>query len=105
MTTKLPVPSGESVGETKHLYIISHPKYPGEYKVGISKTVKARLNVYQTSDTDRTYKFEVSHESHLFRETVKHIYDTFDNKHEWVSGVMEENRHAIVDFSKTGVSI
>ena len=100
LTTKLPVRLGESLGETKHVYIISHPNYPGEYKVGIAKNVKARLNAYQTSDPDRAYKLEFSHETHLFRETEKHIHDTFDNKHEWVSGEMAEIKRAIIEFSK-----
>lgn len=100
LTTKLPVLLGESLGETKHVYIISHPNYPGEYKVGIAKNVKARLNAYQTSDPDRAYKLEFSHETHLFRKTEKHIHDTFDNKHEWVSGDMKEIKREIVEFSK-----
>ena len=101
LTTKLPVRLGESLGETKHVYIISHPNYPGEYKVGIAKNVKARLNAYQTSDPDRAYKLEFSYETHLFRETEKHIHVTFDNKHEWVSGEVTEIKSAIIDFNET----
>ena len=41
---------------TKWVYVISHPKYKGEYKVGIAKYVENRLNSYQTSDPDRSYK-------------------------------------------------
>ncbi|MYD43792.1 MAG: hypothetical protein F4W90_07865, partial [Gammaproteobacteria bacterium] len=99
LTTKLPVRLGESLGETKHVYIISHPNYPGEYKVGIAKNVKARLNAYQTSDPDRAYKLEFSHETHLFRETEKHIHEEFDNKHEWVSGELSEIKREICEFS------
>ena len=102
LTTKLPVliRVGESLGETKHVYIVSHPNYPGEYKVGIAKNVKARLNAYQTSDPDRAYVLEFSYETHLFRETEKHIHDTFDNKHEWVSGDVAEIKREIVEFSE-----
>lgn len=101
LTTKLPVRLGESVGEAKHVYIISHPKYPGEYKVGIAKNVKARLNAYQTSDPDRAYRLEFSRLTHLFRETERHVHDTFDNKHEWVSGELAAIKRAISEFSDT----
>ena len=100
LTTKLPVRLGTAVGETKHVYIISHPKYPSEFKVGIAKNVKARLNAYQTSDPDRAYKLEFSHETHLFRETEQHIHEIFDNKHEWVTGDLEEIKKEICDFVK-----
>ena len=102
LTTKLPVrlDLGDAIGETKHVYIISHPNFPGEYKVGIAKNVRSRLNAYQTSDPDRAYKLEFSHETHLFRETEKHIHDTFDNKHEWVSGEIAEIKREIEGFGE-----
>lgn len=99
LTTKLPVRLRDSLGETKHVYIISHPNYPAEYKVGVAKNVKARLNAYQTSDPDRAYKLEFSHETHLYRETEKYIHDTFANKHEWVTGDIAEIKRKFCDFS------
>ncbi|MBC6409577.1 MAG: GIY-YIG nuclease family protein, partial [Ekhidna sp.] len=39
----------------KYVYIISHPQYEGEYKVGIASNVKSRLNSYQTADPERSY--------------------------------------------------
>lgn len=103
LTTKLPVRRDleSAVGETKYVYVVSHPNYPGEYKVGIAKNVKSRLNAYQTSDPDRAFKLEFSHETHLFRETEKHIHETFENKHEWVSGDIMEIQRAIVDFNSS----
>ena len=68
----------------KYIYIISHPKYPGEYKVGIASDYKSRLNSYQTSDPDRKYKVEWKIKTPLFRKAEKHIHQTFENKHEWV---------------------
>ena len=102
LTTKIPVRLDvrSTVGETKYVYIISHPNYPGDYKVGIAKDVKSRLNAYQTSDPDRAYKLEFSHETHLYRETEKHVHTVFDNKHEWVRGDLPAIRKAIVNFSK-----
>ncbi|MCY4418983.1 MAG: hypothetical protein OXB93_03940 [Cytophagales bacterium] len=35
---------GVDYREKKHVYVISHPKYPGEYKVGIAKDLKATLS-------------------------------------------------------------
>ena len=45
--------------EKKYVYIISHPKYEGEYKVGIASNVQRRLKSYQTSDPAREYKHGV----------------------------------------------
>ena len=71
--------------ETKYVYVISHPLYRGEYKVGIAKDVKSRLNSYQTSDPRREYKLEFKYETPWYRELEKHIHHKFDNNHEWVS--------------------
>ena len=72
--------------EQKYVYVISHPNYPGEYKVGIAKNWQSRLNSYQTSDPERQYKMEFKMETPWFRETERYIHDKFDNKHEWVTG-------------------
>ena len=77
---------GNDYQETKFVYVISHPEYPGEYKVGIAKNWKSRLNAYQTSDPNRQYKVEFTHQTPLFRETEKYIHNLFPNKHEWVQG-------------------
>ena len=76
--------------ERKFVYVISHPNFPGEYKVGIAKNWKTRLNSYQTSDPERQYKIEYRIETPWFRETEKHIHDVFPNKHEWVQGELGE---------------
>ena len=86
--------------ERKFVYVISHPSYPGEYKVGIAKNWKARLNAYQTSDPDRQYKIEFSLETPRFRETEKYIHDVFPNKHEWVQGKLSEITAKIKSFSE-----
>ena len=79
----------------KYVYIISHPKYPGEFKVGIAKDCDARLNSYQTSDPDRTYKLECGHLTHNFREIEKYIHAKFDNKHEWIKARLEDIKKEI----------
>lgn len=76
--------------ETKFVYVISHPKFPGEYKVGIAKDWKSRLNSYQTSDPDRQFKDEFKLETPHFREIETHIHDKFENKHEWVQGSLND---------------
>ena len=81
---------GVDYRERKFVYVISHPEYPGEYKVGIAKNWKSRLNSYQTSDPDRRYKVEFTHLTPYFRETEKHIHHLFPNKHEWVQGDLKE---------------
>ena len=84
----------------KYVYIISNPRYEGEYKVGIAKDYKARLNSYQTSDPDRRYQLEYSIHTPLFREIEKYIHAKFENKHEWVSGKLENIIAAIENYSK-----
>ncbi len=84
--------------EQKFVYVISHPAYPGEYKVGIAKNWKSRLNSYQTSDPDRQYRMEFSLETPHFRQLEAHIHDIFPNKHEWVQGDLNAIIQAIQDY-------
>jgi len=81
---------GVDYRERKFVYVISHPSYPGKYKVGIAKDWRSRLNAYQTSDPDRQYRIEFKLETTRFRETERHIHDVFPNKHEWVQGDLKE---------------
>ena len=76
--------------ETKYVYVISHPNYPGEYKVGIARDWKSRLNAYQTSEPERQYKLAYQLETPWFRETERYIHSKFPNKHEWVTGDLDE---------------
>ena len=86
---------GEDHREQKWVYVISHPSYPGEYKVGIARDPKARLNQYQTGSPDRAYKIEFQYQTPTFRETEAHIHDKFNNRHEWITGNLEEIINAI----------
>ena len=81
---------GADYQEQKFVYVISHPNFPGEYKVGIAKDWASRLNSYQTSDPDRQYKLEFKFETPQFRETESHIHEKFENKHEWVNANLKD---------------
>ena len=74
----------------KYVYVISHPKFEGYYKVGIAKDYKTRLNSYQTSDPDRAYKMEYFYLTPHFRETEKYIHNLFDNKFEWIKANLKD---------------
>ncbi|MCY4312134.1 MAG: DNA methyltransferase, partial [Gammaproteobacteria bacterium] len=76
--------------EKKFVYVISHPNFGGEYKVGIAQNEKKRLAAYQTSDPKREYRIEFKLETPDFRELEKHIHKTFPNKHEWVQGDLKD---------------
>ena len=76
--------------DRKYVYVISHPKYPGEYKVGIAANLKRRLTSYQTSDPDRSFKIEHSVHTEHYRELERHIHETFENKHEWVHSTLKD---------------
>ena len=82
----------------KYVYIISHPKHKGFYKVGIAKDHKARLNSYQTADPKRAYKLEYHFLTSHFREIEKHIHKRFDNSFEWVRAGKEEIIKEIEDY-------
>ena len=81
---------GVDYREKKYVYIISHPNFPGEYKVGIAKDWKSRLNSYQTSDPDREYRLEFKILKANFRETERYIHKKYKNKREWVEGKLED---------------
>ena len=70
--------------EVKFVYAVSHPNYPGEYKVGITNNFQRRLSSYQTSDPERQYKMEYKFETPHFREIEAHIHQKFNARHEWV---------------------
>ena len=89
---------GADYREQKYVYIISHPNYPGEYKVGIAKDWKSRLNSYQTSDPDRGYKMEFPYLTPYFREIEKYIHNRFENKHEWVKGDLKDIIESIQNY-------
>ena len=90
---------GEDYREQKFVYVISHPVYPDEYKVGIAKNWKSRLNAYQTSDPGRQYKIEFKLETPDFRETELFIHGRFENKHEWVRCELKDIIRAIQDYN------
>ena len=74
----------------KYVYIISHPQYEEEYKVGIASDVKSRLGSYQTGDPGRNYKLEHSCLTPYFREIEAYIHKKYENKHEWVQGDLKD---------------
>lgn len=86
--------------EKKYVYIISHPNFKGEYKVGIAKDWKSRLNSYQTSDPERAYKSEYTYQTIYYREIEKHIHAKFDNKHEWVTANIADIKSEIENWTE-----
>ncbi len=90
--------------EEKFVYIISHPNYESEYKVGIAKDVNARLNSYQIGDPERSYSLQYSLKTPRFRETEIHIHKVFPNKHEWVRVNLEDIKRDTRTFSRVVLS-
>lgn len=84
--------------EKKWVYVIIHPNYPGEFKVGIAKDWKSRLNSYQTSDPERAFEMKYKLETPHFREIEIHIHEKFENKHEWVRGQIEDIIYEIENY-------
>ncbi len=88
----------EDIREKKWVYVISNKQYEGEYKVGVAKDWKSRLNSYQTSDPNRGYDLEHKVLTQNFRALEKHIHTKFDNKHEWVKGDLNEIQKEMETF-------
>ena len=80
----------DNSAEKKYVYIISQPNYPSEYKVGIAGNAQNRLNAYQTSDPNRSYKLEYSLYTEHYRDIEHYIHNKFENKHEWVRAEMKD---------------
>ena len=91
---------GKNYRESKFVYIISNPKYDGQYKVGIAKNLDQRLNSYQIGDPDRSYALKYSILATNFRETEKHIHRVFPNQHEWVTAPLKEIRREIEAYAE-----
>ena len=90
---------GEEGGRLrKWIYVISNQKFLGEYKVGIAKDWKSRLNSYQTSDPDRGFQMEYCELTDRFREVEEHIHKRFKNKHEWIIGELKRIIEEIKKF-------
>ena len=70
--------------EQKFVYVISNPKIPDEYKVGVAKDWEKRLNSYQTADADRAYRMEFKYSTPRFNEIEKYIHAKFSNRYEWI---------------------
>ena len=92
---------GDSIREQKWVYVIAHPNYSGEYKVGIASNWKSRLNSYQTSDPNREYTMEYKVLTPYFRELEAHIHNIFSNKHEWVTAELDDIKKVMDSFAPT----
>ncbi len=90
--------SGYDPIEKKYVYIISNSNYNGEYKVGIAKDWKLRLNNYQTGDPDRAYICEFHYLTPCYREIEKAVHDKFENKHEWVRAELKDIKKFIESY-------
>ena len=93
--------TGAAYQEQKYVYVISNTAYPNEYKIGIARNLKQRLNSYQTSDPNRGYKAEYYILTPHFRDVERHIHATFENKHEWVRADLADIKAAIEAFLAT----
>ncbi len=98
-STTPPIPSDKEDRESGYVYVISNPAYPNEFKVGIARDVKQRLNSYQTSDPNRRYKVEHQLLTPLYKEIERHIHDTFPNRYEWVQASRDKIIAAIQNYN------
>ena len=81
---------GAETTDHKYIYVISHPQYPGEYKVGVARDAKSRLKSYHTGDPNRAYTLEYSLRTEHYRPLERHIHQTFESRHEWVRAPLQD---------------
>lgn len=96
---KPPSMSVASSRNVRYVYIISHRKYEGDYKVGIAKDVDARLKSFQIADPERGYRLEFKHETPLFYETEAYIHKIFENRYEWVTADLDDIKQEILNYA------
>jgi len=76
--------------EPKYVYVISHPAYPGKYKIGFAKEPRKRLNSMQTGDPYRAYKIEGAPRlTARYKELERHIHNKFNADHEWITADLQ----------------
>ncbi len=92
--------NGKDYQQQKYVYVVSNTAYPNEYKVGIARNVKQRIDSYQTSDPNRGYTLEFHVLTPHYRALEKHIHHTFENKHEWVRANVNDIQQEIQNFLK-----
>ena len=88
----------EVIPNSKYVYVISHPKYKGWYKIGVAINPKNRLRQYQIGDPYREYKLEFCKSKKKFEECEKYIITKFESKCEWVKDDLQEIIKAIRDY-------
>jgi len=64
----------------RFVYVMSHPNYPNDYKVGVAANVDKRIASYQTGDPKRQYKLEHSRRFENANEVEDYIHEKFGAK-------------------------
>ena len=64
-----------------YIYIISNPSHKGFYKIGVTKNLKSRLHVYQTSEYSVPHPDCYAAETRI-KEMIKHF--ALSQRNEWV---------------------
>ena len=100
MEAPLRTDDGKDYIPKKWVYVISNVNEKDYYKVGIAKDWRARLNSYQTADSDRAYKIEHKLLTTKFRELEKYIHHKFNARHEWVKADLKEIIKEIDNYEK-----
>ena len=75
--------------DTKYVCVISHPKYPGKYKVGVTLNYEIKLREYRLYDFRCKLEY-ASKNTPYYREVEKYILDKFHNENEWVKGNLKD---------------
>jgi len=61
----------------KFVYVMSHPSFPGEYKVGVSINAERRVKSYNTGAPIREYKLEYARQVPNANELEEDIHEAF----------------------------
>ena len=85
--------------EYTHVYIVSNPAWPGNFKVGITSFPDMRLNTFQTSSPDRDFELHKTWETPHAQDIEKKAHEHFPSKNEWVQAKLPD----IIAFIKKEV--
>jgi hypothetical protein len=65
---------------SRWVYVVAHPSWPGQFKVGITTNVRHRLASYNTGCPERRYQMRFAKHHEDAQRVVQQIYDALSTK-------------------------
>lgn len=81
--------------ESKYVYIVSNPAWPGKYKVGYASDPDGRLGDYQTSDPNRAYEMPFKVLTSKYKDIEDHMHAKYGADYEWIDDNLDTLKNDI----------